>query len=298
MSKTKSLILGSIIGILHIVSLIITIYAPDIFVDYILLFILPFAMALYTIKGNYVHSFIVAGSTLLISVFIDLTLFRGILLLLPILATGLLMAFFIKKKFDAYTTIYGSFILEVGLFFGTAGLCSLFTQNEYIICVKEIFKLHAQIDTALYSVILLVLFCFLQVASSYFIMRFLLTKKKISFEKAKYPPFWLLILGVGTLIASFIPYKDKELYTLLTILAVIFAAAIAIYGYQAISKKITVMFIVQAAFFVIISIPLIASNACKETVAIPYIIFFIPPFVYGVYDLFLYAYAGEKKLEA
>lgn len=298
MSKVRSLVFGGLICAIHIVALILAMYLPDLFIDIVIMFVMPFFMAMYTIKCGWKHSLIVSAATLLIGLIIDLAQLRALLLILPTLAVGVLYGILVNKKATSHTIVYSLFILEVGLFFMSAGLITLLTGLDFISNLKEIFRLHNNIDTTLFAVLLLVIYCFAQAFLLHFILMYQLKKMKVEFNKSKYPPFWLFFISLGTLIATFFNYKDPELYLLITALAIAFASSIAIYGYQCCSKKLTTMFVVQAAFFLVISVPIIATEIAKDNIAIPYIVAFLPPFLYGAYDLFIYTYPGSKKLKA
>lgn len=298
MSKVRTLVFGGLIAAIHISILLIAIYAPSIFIDYVLMFVMPFFMAMYVIKCGVKPGLIVGLSTVLLGLIFDFTQFRSLLLLLPTVTIGILYGGLVKYRASNYTMIYVLTLANIGLFFLSAGLISLFTQIDFIMNLKEIFKLHETIHSTYYTILLLVGYCFLQTFLLHFIMKYQLKSMKVKFNIAKYPPFWIFILSLPLLVAAFFTYKDGDVYLLINLGAIIFAAPIALYGYQKVSKKITTMFIVQGIVFLAVSVPLLATKATENCQLVPYLALFVPPYLYGAYDLFIYSYSGNKKLEA
>ena len=298
MSKVRTIVFGGLIAAIHISILLIALYAPSIFIDYLLMFVMPFFMAMYVIKCGFVPGLIVSAATVILGLFFDFTLFRSLLLLLPTLATGIIYGLLVKFKASNYTAVYVLTVANVGLFFASAGLISLFTGIDFIMNVKEIFKLHETVHSSYYAMLLLIGYCFLQSFLLHFIMKNQLKRMKINFNPSKYPPFWVFLLSVPLLVASFFTYKEQDLYLLINLGAIVFGSAIALYGYQKTSKKITTMFFVQGAVFLAVSVPLLATGVTKDCQLIPYLVLFIPPYLYGAYDLFIYSYSGKNKIEA
>ena len=297
MSKTRTIVFGGLIAAIHIAILLIAIYLPNIFIDYILMFVMPFFMAMYVIKCGVKPGLIVFAATILLGLIFDYTQLRSVLLLLPTLATGLIYGALVKYRASNYTMIFALTIANIALFFVSAGIITLITQIDFLSNLKEIFKLHETIHSEFYAILLLVLYCFAQSFLLHFIMKFQLKRMKVTFNSANYPPFWLFVLGFGLLVAAFFTYKNKDLYLLINLCAIVFASPIALYGYQKCNKKLTTMFIVQGVFFLAISVPLLATEATKNCELVPYLTVFVPPFLYGAYDLFIYSYAGKRKFQ-
>ena len=298
MSKTRTLVFGGLIAAVHIAILLIAIYLPDIFVDYILMFVLPFFMAMYVIKCGVKPGLIVAIATVLLGLIFDYTQFRSLLLLLPTLVIGLIYGSLVKYKASNYTMIFALTIANVGLFFLSAGIITLITDIDFMMNLKEVFKLHETIHTDFFAVLLIVMYCFAQSFLLHFILKNILKRAKITFNSANYPPFWIFLLGLGFYIAAFFTYKEQDLYLLLNLCAIVFASPIALYGYQRCNKKITTMFFVQGAVFLCVSVPLLATEATTNCALVPYIVLFVPPFLYAAYDLFIYSYSGTRKFQA
>lgn len=297
MNKVQSIVFGGLISAIHIVILILSMYLPDLFIDIILMFVAPFFMGMYTVKCNLKSSLIVGGATLLISLIVDVTQLRALLFVLPTLILGIGYGFLVKKKATSHTIVYVLALLELAVFFLSAAIINLFTGTDFIHNLKEIFRLHDSVDSNMFAFILLIAYCFAQAFLLHFILKFQLKKMKVAFSKSNYPPFWLFVLGLVAFIAAFIPYKDHDVYILITLVAIVFATPIAFYGYQKSAKKMNIMFFAQAGVFLLVSVPLIASNLCVNAEAIPYIALFLPPFAYGVFDLFVYTYSGNTKFE-
>ena len=171
MSKVRTIVLGGLIAAINIAILLIAIYLPSIFVDYLLMFIMPFFMAMYVIKCGVKPGLIVGISTIIIGLFFDFTQLRSLLLLLPTVTIGVLYGGLVKYRASNYTMIYALTVANIGLFFLSAGLISLFTQIDFIMNLKEIFKLHETIHSAYYTILLLVGYCFLQSFLLHFIMK-------------------------------------------------------------------------------------------------------------------------------
>ena len=300
MSKVRTIVFGGLIAAIHIAILLIAIYLPSIFIDYLLMFVMPFFMAMYVIKCKVVPGIIVAIATVLLGLIFDYTQFRALLLLLPTLATGIVYGALVKYRASNYTMIYVLTIVNIALFFASAGLITLFTQIDFIANIKEIFKLHLSesIHSSYFAIMLLVGYCFLQSFVLHYIMKNQLKRMKITFNSAPYPPFWILFLSIPLLVAAFFTYENKDMYLLINLGAIIFAIPIALYGYQRTGKKITTMFFVQGAVFLAVSVPLLATGATKDCALIPYLVLFTPPYLYGLFDLFVYSYSGNKKLES
>lgn len=297
MNKVQSIVFGGLISAIHIVILILTMYLPDLFIDVVLMFLTPFLMGMYTVKCGIKHSLIVGAATLVISILIDVTQLRALLFVLPTLILGIGYGALVKYKATSHTIVYALAILELGIFFMSAGIINLLTGTDFIHNLKEIFRLHDSVDSSIFAFILLIAYCFAQAFLLHFILKFQLKRMKVTFSKSNYPPFWLFVLAIVGFVATFIPYSDHDVYVLITLIAVIFATPIAFYGYQKSAKKMNIMFFTQAAIFLVVSVPLIASKVCANYEAIPYIILFVPPFAYGVYDLFAYTYSGNTKFE-
>lgn len=298
MSKVRTIVFGGLIAAIHIAILLIAIYLPSIFVDYILMFMMPFFMAMYVIKCKVVPGIIVAIATILLGLIFDFTQLRSLLLLLPTLATGIVYGALVKYRASNYTMIYVLTLVNIALFFASAGLITLFTEIDFIMNIKEIFKLHETIHSTYYAILLLIGYCFLQSFVLHFVMKSQLKKMKVSFNSVPYPPFWILFLSLPLVVAAFFTYKDSDVYLLINLCAIIFAIPVTLYGYQISSKKITTMFFVQGAVFLAVSVPLLATGVTKDCTLVPYLALFVPPYLYGVFDLFVYSYSGNRKLEA
>ena len=80
MSKVRTIVIGGLIAAIHISILLIALYAPSIFIDYLLMFVMPFFMAMYVIKCGFVPGLIVGAATVILGLFFDFTLFRSLLL--------------------------------------------------------------------------------------------------------------------------------------------------------------------------------------------------------------------------
>ena len=124
-------------------------------------------------------------------------------------------------------------------------------------------------------------------------IRAYLKDKGFEYQKNVRPDFYLLALAILSIIATALPYHSEFYTTFCFVAAIVYGLPIALYGYQACSKLV-IMLIVQAVFFLGISLPLLLLVLEGNQTLIAYLIIFVPVIAFAFYQLIMHGYNKEE----
>lgn len=250
MNSTRSMAFAGLLVALHLIILLLSRYVPGL--DWVVLLVAPLLAAGFTLHAQEKYLFVFAIATLLLGAVIDLP--GTLLLLVPVLATGIGYGLMAKARWGSISVVYALAALNIGLFFLSVGVVDLLYDMDILAALRLIFHL----DGSSYNFIapsLLLLYAFAQAFLMHFILRRELKKIRIRLVADALPPKAIFMLCYVALLGTFVQYGDASVNFFLTVLHLVLLVPIVWYGYN--HTKYIPMLIVQSITFLVASLPLL-----------------------------------------
>ncbi|MDY4788072.1 MAG: DUF2232 domain-containing protein [Bacilli bacterium] len=279
LTKTESLAFTSLLCAIHILIIFASEYLP--FFDLIIIFFLPFFSAILTIKCSLKYSFILFFSTMIIGLLIDP--FSTLLFITSPLIYGISYGLLTKNKIGTTSILYLLSILSIGLLCFDVYLIQLLYNQNFLEILSSFFHIDSFYQNNLVYYII-ILFSFAQSFVIHFSLKYTLKKMHITTNKNKFPPVYLLLLMIVSLIVVLLSYDSPLVRDICYIVMIILAIPYAIYGYQK-NKALVPLLISQAVSFLIVIIPLL-SVIDEERKYLVFLLLVVPPLLYGIYREF------------
>ena len=290
MKRSQTIVFGLILSILYVGLLLLAHFDVVIPLQYVLLFVLPFLAVAYGYQAKLIYSLVFILVALVPSFIVDWT--YGFLFILPTLAGPAIYCLTAKKKMSGTNLIYLSLTASMVLLCLGAMVVALVNKQEFTYGFYIVTNM-LKSGSKYLAMSLTLAFFFIQYFLLHFILRAYLKDKSFEYQKNVRPDFYLLALAILSIIATALPYHSEFYTTFCFVAAIVYGLPIALYGYQACSKLV-IMLIVQAVFFLGISLPLLLLVLEGNQTLIAYLIIFVPVIAFAFYQLIMHGYNKDE----
>lgn len=252
MKKVNALTWGALLLAFYVIILLIPRFIPG--AEIFLMLLAPLFCALYTLRNKWRETFIFVGATLITCLLIDP--FNALLLILPVLISGLFYGFLIKRKYDNLKTIYIMTFVQTGLFLLSALIIKWLYQIDIINVLMDLFKL-SSIENQKYACPLLLIYSLAEATLMHYVIKNEAVKFKIEFRVFESIDISYIILALVTLILTCIQPTDSILTLVFGLLFIMFEVPIIYYFIIINRDKKKLLLVLLCISVLVITIPLL-----------------------------------------